>query len=529
MKDFSFTEKIWLFVIITTTIIAYFLNLHLLPLHFEEPRRAMIALEMIFSGNWITPTQIGDYYYNKPPLFNWVLIGFVQLFQSQSELVFRLVTPISHFVMVYLTYVFTKKYIDQKNAIYAALLYLVCSHVFLHFSMHAEIDIFYSLITLLFFFLLFHFYQKKNYYALFISVYFLTALGVMTKGFPSLVFVGFSLLALFIYHNKFWKLLSLPHLVGISVLFLIVGGYFYIYAQYNSPLNYFYYLWSQSSERTPLEKPLSKVFLGLFSFPFDLLFLRFLPASLLVIFLFKKDIKNILKENSFVWFCALMFVGNIWVYWISPGTRPRYLFMFFPLLTIIFTYSYFKSDSEGSLRKKYFQYFIIFLLTVVILAAWGIPFVPELNFLTITYRWILSTGISLSVLIILILLFQNSKYQLFALISLMIVLRFVYNLLFIPGMKHEGEAISMYNHSVKIHEIVQDDGLYVHRTADGRVSLETIFYLERSRQEVITFQEEINTDDYFILFEGNVPNQPHEVFYNFNYQDHKLLLVKFKE
>lgn len=529
MKDFSRTEKIWFWVILLTALIASFHNLGLIPLQFEEPRRAMIALEMLFSGNWIIPTQIGDYYYNKPPLFNWVLIGFVKLFQSQSEFVFRLITPISHFLMVYLTYTFTKRYINQKVALYAALLYLVCSHVFLHFAINAEIDVFYSLITLLFFFLLFHFYQKEKYYTLFISVYFLTALGVMTKGFPSFVFVGFSLLALFIYYNKFWKLLSLPHFVGIFALFFIVGGYFYFYAQYNSPLNYFYYLWSQSSERTPLENSLSKVFFGLFTFPVDLLFLRFLPASLLVIFLFRKGVMVMLKENQFVWFCSLMFMANIWVYWISPGTRPRYLFMFFPLLTIIFTYTYFKSDAEGSLKKKYFQYFVILLLAIVVIAAWGIPFVPELYFLSTNYRWMLSAGISLSTLIILILLIQNSRHQLFALISLMIVLRFVYNLIFIPAMKHEGEGISMYNHAVKIHEIVQHEGLYVHRAADGRVSLETIFYLERSRQSIVSFREEPNTNDYFILSEENPPNEVYEIFYRFNYQDNRLLLVKFKK
>lgn len=527
-QGFSRTEKIWFFIIIITSIVASFVNLGLIPLQFEEPRRAMIALEMMFSNNWITPTQVGDYYYNKPPLYNWLLIAFVKLFNSQSEFVFRFSTPLSHFAMVYVTYLFTKKYVNPKVAVYASLLYLVSSHYFLHFAINAEIDVFYSLITLLFFFVLFHFYEKEQYYALFISTYFLTALGVLTKGFPSFVFLGFSFLAFFIYHKKFWKLFSLAHFVGIFIFLLMIVGYFFLYAQYNSPLNYFYYLWSQSSERTPLENPLGKVFLHLFSFPLDVLS-RFLPASALVIFLFRKDIFKVLKENAFVWFCTLMFLANILVYWISPGTRPRYLFMFFPLLTIVFTYFYFKSNAEGALRKKYFQYFTSFMIALLLIAPWVLHFVPDLNFLSRTYIWVLAICLNLATLLVLVFQVRSSQYQLLTLVSFLIILRFAYNFTSIPAMKHKGEGIDMYNHAVKIHKIVKDKDLYIHRSAYEKVSLATIFYLERSRQAVVSYEEKINTQDYFILFQDTAPNKHYKTYYRFNYHDNKLLLVKFKD
>ena len=45
--------------------VALFLNLGLEPLHFEEPRRAIVALEMELTGNWWVPKINGEYYFNK--------------------------------------------------------------------------------------------------------------------------------------------------------------------------------------------------------------------------------------------------------------------------------------------------------------------------------------------------------------------------------------------------------------------------------------------------------------------------------
>ena len=54
--------------VIILLIVSLFINLGMQPLYLEEPRRAIIALEMIFNKNFIVPTELGEFYYNKPPL-----------------------------------------------------------------------------------------------------------------------------------------------------------------------------------------------------------------------------------------------------------------------------------------------------------------------------------------------------------------------------------------------------------------------------------------------------------------------------
>ena len=59
-----------------------FLNLGVRPLQFEEPRRVLVALEMAVRGNAVVPTTNGALYFNKPPLYNWLLLACTRLFGS---------------------------------------------------------------------------------------------------------------------------------------------------------------------------------------------------------------------------------------------------------------------------------------------------------------------------------------------------------------------------------------------------------------------------------------------------------------
>ena len=57
----------------------FFINLGLLPLFADEPTRANVALEMILSGNYSVPTIGGEYYYNKPPVYNYAKFNHDQI------------------------------------------------------------------------------------------------------------------------------------------------------------------------------------------------------------------------------------------------------------------------------------------------------------------------------------------------------------------------------------------------------------------------------------------------------------------
>ena len=77
--------KVIYFLLVVIGLIAYLVNLGLLPLFADEPTRAVVALEMIFSGNYWVPKINDGYYFSKPPLYNWIIAGTFLITGNMSE------------------------------------------------------------------------------------------------------------------------------------------------------------------------------------------------------------------------------------------------------------------------------------------------------------------------------------------------------------------------------------------------------------------------------------------------------------
>ena len=44
------------------------------PARWEEPRRCLVAMEMIANDDYVVPTVMGEIYLKKPPLYNWLIV-----------------------------------------------------------------------------------------------------------------------------------------------------------------------------------------------------------------------------------------------------------------------------------------------------------------------------------------------------------------------------------------------------------------------------------------------------------------------
>lgn len=504
--------------------ISLFINLGLNPLHFEEPRRALISLEMRYNENYIVPTQTGEFYYNKPPIFNWLLLSSAALFQADSEFAFRFVTVLSYILMVLLVYVFSRPHLGERGATYTALFLAGAMHLYIHFTRLAEIDIFYSLITFASFVSLFHFYQKQQYFYAFASTYFIGSLGMLTKGFPSIVFLGISILTLLAYHRDWKRLFSWAHIGGGLIFLFVVGLYFALYTQYNSLENYFYFLWRQSSERTPLEKSFLQVIIHLFTFPFRFCLNTF-PGSLLIVFTFRKDFWQVLNRNAWAKFCFFMFLSNIIVYWISPGARPRYVYMFYPLFLVVLTHFYLASDFKAK-AKKILEGINLGVLILVTLATLAIPFIPNFAFLGGAVLWTVSLTALAFALGILFVYFKRPNLRLVTLVMAMVLVRWVVDFTVIPDLARQGLGQMTKQQAVDILDQVKEQPLYIYQ--DSEINFTTVFYIERARKQVLSRKYEVNSEDFFLVETPYLPNENYQSIYQFEVKERKFHLLKFK-
>ncbi len=519
-------KNMWIPVLVfLLLLLAVFLNLGIYPLYLEEPRRALISLEMLFNSNLWVPTEFGEYYYKKPPLFNWVIIAGYKLFGSYSEFAVRFFSVISYLSIGVITFWVGKKYVNLTFGVYAAFLFFICSDLLFYFTITTgEIDLFYSLLTYTSFIVLFHYYEKGNYWLLFALSYSLAALGTLTKGLPSIVFQGISILTIFIYNRNFKGLFKPSHFVGIFIYLLIVGGYALVYSQYNDPSLFLFSkdsIVSQSMERTPFENGFLKVFIHLFAFPLEGLKILAPGVLFLLLFISKKSRKAVF-ENRFISFCVIMFTANIWIYWISPGTASRYLYMFFPLAILICLFPLFQTPNLKIVSV--IRYIFLFAIVMFCIASFSLPFIPRLE--KIDHLVLIAIINGLFFVLLLILYFRKKQWQLMTMIVAFILMRVLFDLIILPIRATEELGFQEKEIAKDIYSITKDQSIHLYKNEMAFRS--TIFYLERSSLKVVQLDSSASKNQFYLADLDQVDKSlPIETYYRFNHKGGKFGLIKF--
>jgi len=511
----------WLFLTaLGLLIISLFHKLGLQPLYQEEPRRALIALEMLFNHNFIVPTEFGEFYYKKPPVWNWFIVLGYGIF-GQNEFAVRFFSPFFLLVTGLLVYWVSRRYLGKQHAQLASLYYLVSVDLFFYFSTLGEIDILYSAIVFAGFLSVFHFYQKKQYFLLFIITYLFTAIGFLTKAFPSIIFTGITLVVFFIYNKDFKRLFSMAHIAGVAVFVTIVGGYYLLYNQYNDSVYFVELLWSRSSKRTLMEEESTNLFKHVFLFPADML-KNLLPASFLLIFAFNKSARKKAWSNQFIRFSILIFLANLAVYIISPGSRQRYIYMLYPFPVIIAVYLFVESYLKVNWARKGYKWFGVIVMTGILVASLILPFSQDFK----GAPGLLSTGIivaAITVLLIVAYFKSNTMNQSVLLIITIVLLKFIFNFSIYHQRDTNSSAQVNRDNAYKIIELTDGEMPYMYD--EKECSRITVFYLEKELQKPINFSETIESGAYYILADYYFPiKQPYETLLEFN--DNKSVYFK---
>ncbi len=306
-----------------------------MPLLVDEPIRALVSLEMNHSGQFFAPTLQGFPYYNKPPLFNWLLVALFRLTGRQDELILRLPTIAA--LLLYTTAIWRvlRPQLGSRLAFTVALAFATTGRVLFYDSFLGLIDLWHAGLTWLGFMGVWHYGQRRQWVRLFAITYALTAVGFLLKGLPSLVFQAIALLVYCLDSRQWKRLFGWQHAVGVSVLAAVLGTYFAIYSHHGSLETALATLWSQSSQRTVAAQPLADSIRYVLLFPFDFI-KHFLPWTLLGLCLLRRDWRAAIFGPAFRRYNALLFLAVLPVYWLSPATIPRYLFMLIPLgLTVV--------------------------------------------------------------------------------------------------------------------------------------------------------------------------------------------------
>ena len=130
-------QSVWLLLLLALVVLGAGIGLRD-PWPADEPRFALIAKQMVESGQWLFPFRGGEIYPDKPPLFMWAIALFYQLTGS-LRVAFLLPSLLAGLACVGLVYDIARRLWDRKTAFRAGLLLLFTAQFTLQ-AKTAQID-----------------------------------------------------------------------------------------------------------------------------------------------------------------------------------------------------------------------------------------------------------------------------------------------------------------------------------------------------------------------------------------------------
>lgn len=501
-------------------LISLFINIGVQPVYLEEPRRALIAMEMQENGNYIVPRQLGAFYYKKPPVFNWLLIGSAGLFGEYNRWALRLPTVLSLIATLLLLYRVGCQYINAAFGRLWALSYVFCGAIYFYFSMLGEIDIFYSLITLGSMLAFFHFEQQSKWGLMFGVSYGLAAVGLLTKGLPSIPFLGITVLAWLIYQKQWRLLFSWQHLLGILVFAGIAGGYLVLYHQYNSLDNYLADLFSESVGRTAVQNGVWQTLEHLLVFPLDTIKDTLPMSLLLLLFATHRGLWRQVKAQPLLAFSVVVFLSNFALYWLSPGAKQRYIYMLYPLLLSLGVYGWQQRETLARWRERTFQITVGVLLLVLAAGAIALNFIPAFDFLP-GRAGIACVGAAVFAGLAYC-HFRKPALALNWLLFGLVAGRLLFAFTVLPQRAHDSAGQLNTDLAYKIQGIAGEVSLYVYQ--GGRISYTIIYELNRLRGQTVHSNDQLEPGSYVIVPEGLFP--AYQPLVNIPVHDNNFVLIR---
>jgi 4-amino-4-deoxy-L-arabinose transferase-like glycosyltransferase len=529
-KQLPIKTNDWIFYIIIGLLLlpALLINLGVLPFIDDESIRALVSMEMIFSGDYITPTIAGELYFKKPPVFNWLVVLFYKISGNFSDTTLRCVSVFSLLMFGLIIYQFVKKELGKKNAIMVSLMFITCGRILIYDSFYGLIDIAYSALVFMSIMLIWHFFKKENLLILFLVSYALTAVTFLMKGLPSIYYQGVSLMVIFISEKKFKKLFSWKHLSGILVFASIIGLYYALYLVRNpgNLRNVFQVLFTESSEKTALGFSIAETVKYIITFPFQFIY-HFLPWTLWVLYFIRKDIRQVIFHHPFIRINLYLFIFNILIYWFSPNTFARYLFVHAPMMFIILVYLHQLHKEENTLHFRIQD--IVFLCLGGLLVI--LPFFyPILNITKNVPHAVLKAVVLILFSALFYMLLYRLKEQRFLIIVIMLLIgRIGFDWFIIPSREKANFLSQCRDEAIAAGKATSGHDLCLVRGTP--MSNHALYYISRERNEPLKWTDDISDPDaFYIIRESTFKGPEYVTYYEFHLRFEKMIVsvVKFK-
>lgn len=190
-----------------------------------ESNYTLTAVEMLHSGDYVSPRIYGNYWYDKPAFFYWELIAAYKL-MGVNEFASRFFPGVFGVLGLMMTYGFARKLYDRKTGLMAAGILGTCfEYWLLSKTVITDLTLFVFFNAVLIFFFWGYRTGQRNYYYL---CYLFAGLATLDKGPIGLLLPGFVLTVFLCIRRDFKEFLYLRLPTGLVLYALVAGSWYYM-------------------------------------------------------------------------------------------------------------------------------------------------------------------------------------------------------------------------------------------------------------------------------------------------------------
>jgi 4-amino-4-deoxy-L-arabinose transferase-like glycosyltransferase len=372
----------------------YLPGLGSVELKHEEPRRALPAVHMIATGDWLVP-RVGEVpYLRKPPLLNWLIAGMFKLTGGRSEWAVRFPSVLATLVLALGMVAFGQSWLGRVGGLMASIFFL-SNLAILESGRLAELEAVYISVTgLALIIWLAKWYRGITGLRLWLWPAILLALGLLTKGPTHLIFFYGVIIPVLIWGKQLTLLVRPAHGVAL-LLMLVIFSLWAIPCSFavgqHGPLGVWQFWIHQITSRAS-EGEAFRVQAWLLNFPQTLK--NFLPWTPLLVLLWTSGIQpsgtdDVTREitsdrfraQAIFYGARLGMVITCLLMCLLPSGSPRYIYPLFVVPCALLGQVFVQGKSNRLLHGylKSWRWINAVLLVAGALAVLAIPFIGGIN------------------------------------------------------------------------------------------------------------------------------------------------------
>ena len=334
----------------------------------DEPVYAETAREMIEFKDYLSPRIFNEYWYDKPPMYYWLVAGAFKITGS-SDFSARLPSGIMGIATILMLYLFLKRITNEDAAFWSSMVLGTCIEFF-YLGKAAVTDM-----TLLFFLTgaLLAFIKQKYWF-----MYIFMGLATLTKGPIGIVFPGAIIFFYLLAMRQLGELKRMHLGWGLLIYILVAGPWYYLMYHVHGQVFIDTFLGFNNITRfTTPEHPTRVVWY------------YYIPVLIVGLFpwtgLFLSSLKASYQESSGSDFDLMIFMNIWWLFvfiffTISKTKLVSYIFPLFPPIAVIIGWNIARLLNERFRKTESFMAFSSIAMFLIMAGGWfyGGSFFPQL-------------------------------------------------------------------------------------------------------------------------------------------------------